>query len=228
MNWETWEKSLMNELLVLLNFFQGLKGKMRRKKRKQFNKIEPKLAADNGNGRSNWKAITGKSMRILIGLAAFGHQNLRLFGAPWMLEAKFSDEFERNLVVTDVVAHLGILDTDDGLCSVKNLEAKSRRDLWIDLLLNMVKVKGFMGRNIDYDEEQIQCKGTLNLYDEGVRMTINLECKGITTADGLADVGAESSEGTAGAWEFSSRPKGKVEVKIRRNLVGRTQLGCWQ
>uniref|UniRef100_A0A6N2KNX6 Uncharacterized protein n=1 Tax=Salix viminalis TaxID=40686 RepID=A0A6N2KNX6_SALVM len=33
-NWETWEKSLMNELLVLMNLCQGLKGRMRRKKRK--------------------------------------------------------------------------------------------------------------------------------------------------------------------------------------------------
>lgn len=64
MNWETWEKSLMNGLLVLLNFCQGLKGRMRQKKRKQFNRIETKLVAD--NGRSNWKAISkGSKLNVL-------------------------------------------------------------------------------------------------------------------------------------------------------------------
>jgi hypothetical protein len=40
---------------------------------------------------------------------------------------------------------------------------------WTELLLNVGKAKGFVGRNMDYDEEQMQCKGTSNLFDEGVR-----------------------------------------------------------
>ena len=37
------------------------------------------------------------------------------------------------------------------------------------MLLNVVKARGFVGRNMDCDEEQMQCKGTSNLSDEGVR-----------------------------------------------------------
>jgi hypothetical protein len=37
------------------------------------------------------------------------------------------------------------------------------------LLLNVAKARGFMGRNMECDEEQIRCKGTSNLSDECIR-----------------------------------------------------------
>ncbi|KAJ6740614.1 hypothetical protein OIU79_000681, partial [Salix purpurea] len=48
------------------------------------------------------------------------------------------------------------------------------------------------------------------------RMTGNLESKDIVVADEVTDFGAESSEGTTGVFEFSSKPKGNDEVK-RKN-----------
>jgi len=39
---------------------------------------------------------------------------------------------------------------------------------WTELLLNVGKARGFVGRNMECDEEQMRCKGTMNLSDEGV------------------------------------------------------------
>jgi hypothetical protein len=39
---------------------------------------------------------------------------------------------------------------------------------WTKLLLNVGKARGFVGRNMECDEEQKSCKGTLNLSDEGI------------------------------------------------------------
>ena len=47
-------------------------------------------------------------------------------------------------------------------------------------------------------------------------MTNNLESKCITAADGLTDMGAESSKMTASASEFPPSSKGKDEVKKKK------------
>jgi hypothetical protein len=39
---------------------------------------------------------------------------------------------------------------------------------WTELLLNVGKARGFVGRNMECDEEQMRCKGTSNMSDEGV------------------------------------------------------------
>ncbi|KAB5537678.1 hypothetical protein DKX38_015211 [Salix brachista] len=54
------------------------------------------------------------------------------------------------------------------------------------------------------------------MHNKRVQMTNNLESKCIAVADGLADVGAESSKKTASAYEFLPSSKGKDEVKKKR------------
>ena len=63
----------------------------------------------------------------------------------------------------------------------------------------MGKARGFVGRNMECDEEQIRCKGTSNLSDEGVGFfLVGVVCNSVKRARG-AHFGRLSKTGPKGA-----------------------------